>query len=85
MNLKNDSVNIEKVIEILNIKTETKPYVKLSSSDIRAENLSFKYADNDTFLLKDISFTVKSGEHLAIAGESGSGKSTILKKSNLTS
>lgn len=52
-------------------------------SDIKISNLSFKYEDKYEdkykFLLKDISFTVKSGEHLAIVGESGSGKSTIAK------
>tara|TARA_Y100001934_G_C12302555_1_gene750687 strand:+ start:412 stop:1386 length:975 start_codon:yes stop_codon:yes gene_type:complete len=44
---------------------------------LQVKNLSFGYTDNP--VLKDINFTVKSGENLAIIGESGSGKSTILK------
>lgn len=77
--LKNDSVNIEKVIEILNLQTDEKGNIHNMGSDIIAKNLSFKYQDNEEFVLKNILFEVKNGEHLAIVGESGSGKSTIAK------
>ena len=79
LNLKNDSVNIDKIIEILILKIEKKPAIKIKGSDIKIADLSFQYKDNDSFFLKAISFNVKRGEHLAIVGESGSGKSTIAK------
>lgn len=41
--------------------------------------LSHVYLSFDRPLLEDISFTVAGGETLVIAGESGTGKSTILK------
>lgn len=44
---------------------------------LQAKNISFNY--NKTAVLKDINFTVESGEHVSIIGESGSGKSTLLK------
>lgn len=44
--------------------------------DIEFKNVSFKY-DNAT-VLKDISFTVKAGETVAIMGETGSGKTTLV-------
>lgn len=79
MNYKHDSVNIEKVIEILNIEAGKKPYKKIEGTDIDVKNLRFTYGENESFALDGISFAVKKGEHLAIAGESGSGKSTIAK------
>ena len=44
---------------------------------LRLENISVVYGDKE--ILHDINFSVKRGEILIIAGESGSGKSTILK------
>lgn len=44
---------------------------------IKVENLTKKF--NDKIILNNISFTVNTGEILAIVGFSGSGKSTILK------
>lgn len=43
-------------------------------------NLSFKYSDETNVLTLDkISFNIKRGQHVAIIGESGSGKTTFLK------
>jgi len=45
---------------------------------IAFENVSYTYEDTNIEALKNISFTVKKGETLAILGKTGSGKSTIL-------
>ncbi|WP_225999292.1 ABC transporter ATP-binding protein [Paenibacillus sp. BJ-4] len=79
MNFKNDSVKIEKVIEILNLEMGKRPYKKIEGTDINVENLKFTYEGIDSFVLDGISFSVSKGEHLAIVGKSGSGKSTIAK------
>ncbi|WP_432410789.1 ABC transporter ATP-binding protein [Rasiella sp. SM2506] len=54
-------------------KTET------VAGTIEFNNLTFTYPDTNITALKNISFSVKAGETLAIVGNTGSGKSTILE------
>lgn len=49
------------------------------NGDIEISNLSFRYADNDPFILHDVNLTIKEGESLAIVGPSGCGKTTLIK------
>ena len=42
------------------------------------KNVSFSYDGSKEFILKDINLTIHKGEVLAIVGESGAGKSTIV-------
>jgi len=48
------------------------------NSSIRFSHVSFQYPDTTEIVLRDISFTIKKGEIVALVGSSGSGKSTIL-------
>jgi ABC-type multidrug transport system fused ATPase/permease subunit len=43
------------------------------------ENVSFTYPKTDKKILKGVSFEVKQGERIALVGENGAGKSTIIK------
>jgi len=67
--------------EFLKIEPEIKNN-NPNSSDIQGsiafENVSYTYEDTNIEALKNITFTVKKGETLAILGKTGSGKSTIL-------
>ncbi|WPX96795.1 ABC transporter ATP-binding protein [Candidatus Bandiella euplotis] len=48
--------------------------------DIEFRNVSFSYpSKKDIFVLKNLSFTIKANEKIAIVGKSGAGKSTILQ------
>jgi len=40
-------------------------------------NVSFKYEEEEEYVLKNISFTIKKGQMVALVGPSGAGKSTI--------
>lgn len=46
--------------------------------EIRFENVSFRYGNELELAVKDISFTVKPGQRVALVGHSGSGKSTCV-------
>lgn len=54
---------------------------KKISGKVDFENVSFAYHDEE-WVLKDISFSVKPGEKVAIVGATGSGKTTIISLLN---
>ena len=43
------------------------------------EGVGFRYPETDNWVLRNLSFTLKAGETLAMVGESGAGKTTIVK------
>ncbi|MEC8429229.1 MAG: type I secretion system permease/ATPase, partial [Pseudomonadota bacterium] len=49
------------------------------SGDIEFRNVSFNYPGTDVAALKDVSFSLKAGESVAILGRIGSGKTTLQK------
>ena len=51
----------------------------MADTAVRIDNVSFKYRNSDSFAIRRVSFEVKSGEFILLAGFSGSGKSTLLK------
>ena len=52
-------------------------HTKTNDMSISFDNVTFGYEDED--VLKNATFTVKSGSKTALVGSSGSGKSTVLK------
>jgi len=76
------SVSLDRMEEILEqiSEYENEPDTHMDiKGDIVFKNVSFKFSDDTKHLLKDISFTVKPGETVALIGRTGSGKSTLLK------
>lgn len=49
------------------------------SKNIVIQNVYFKYGINDDYVLKNISCILPKGKMIAVVGESGCGKSTIIK------
>lgn len=48
-------------------------------ASISIRHLSFRYAENDPWLLQDVCLEIPAGKAIAIIGPSGSGKSTLIK------
>lgn len=71
----------KRINEFLKIEPEIKNTIAEHTSingDISFEKVAFTYDDTNINALKDISFSVKHGQTLAILGKTGAGKSTIL-------
>lgn len=43
---------------------------------IELKNVSFMYPNTQKYVLKNLSFTIESGERISLVGENGTGKST---------
>jgi ATPase subunit of ABC transporter with duplicated ATPase domains len=52
---------------------------KLHRQAVEVENLSFAYAGAERKIFNNLSFSVNAGERIAVIGENGVGKTTLLK------
>jgi len=73
-------LDINRAREFLNLKSEALSGSKKLKilENIEFKNVSFAYSQNKNLVLKNISFTVVSGETIALVGKSGVGKTTLL-------
>ena len=78
----NGLTGIEKFVEIM----ETEPDIvdKENAVDpgklcgnIRFDNVTFRYSEENEYVLKDINIDIKAGQSVALVGPSGGGKTTI--------
>ena len=75
------SVSAKRILEVL----DTKPFIMdgtamdgTEEGSIEFKNVSFRYPDAEEYVLKNITFTVKKGEAVALIGATGCGKSTVI-------
>lgn len=81
-NIQRGIVAAERMFEVLNLKPEIEDRpnaIQMTdfSNQIEFDHVWFRYQGE--WVLKDVSFTVKKGETIAIVGPTGSGKSTIVQ------
>ena len=75
---------VSSIREYLDIHTEHTGWKELTLSpddtlEIEFRNVSFRYTEESPYILKNISMTIQKGEKIAIVGENGEGKRTLVK------
>ena len=73
---------LEVVRPILDANPETaddRPSVPSLDGSIEVSKVSFRYDEDQPYVLQDLSFSVRPGEYVALVGRSGCGKSTIMR------
>lgn len=73
---------IERFFEIMDTPIDIKDAedakeFEVSGGEIEFDNVSFEYPDDHNRVLHELSLKIKSGENLALVGESGGGKTTM--------
>ena len=79
--LKSAQASAERVFQILYEDDEIIEGLETDinfDGNIKFENVSFHYFDDDKLVLKDFNFEIKNGQSVAFIGSTGSGKSTIV-------
>ena len=71
--------SFERVDSILNMKPEKTGETESREMSVEFVNCSFRYFPTSEFILKNLSITIEAGKVTAIVGESGCGKTTLLK------
>ncbi len=76
------AVGFERIREVLDTQNEVKDMARAKpllhvKGEIEFDQVTFGY-ENEAPVLKDVSFTIKSGQVVALVGPSGAGKTTII-------
>ena len=59
--------------------TIDKKIIDSITGNIRLENVSFRYNETGPLIVNDLSLDIKEGEYIAIVGQTGCGKSTLVR------
>lgn len=77
------SMHAERVADIALEPPEDAPEIETDVSRLQprleVKNVSYKYADGEPWVLRNMNLTIEAGESVAIVGPSGCGKTTLLK------
>ena len=55
------------------------PFPRPLRSGITFENVGFRYPDSEQWAVRHLNLTIRAGEVVALVGENGAGKTTIVK------
>jgi ATP-binding cassette subfamily B multidrug efflux pump len=82
--LQSTMVGWERIMGLLDTPVEildTQDAMELPAikGEITIENVSFNYSDDPALILTNIDLKIKSGETIALVGETGAGKTTLVK------
>jgi ATP-binding cassette subfamily B protein RaxB len=74
----------ERVADILLTQPESEQHLNeydpaQLKADIEFRNVSFRYADGEPYILRNLNLHIREGQFVAITGPSGCGKTTLMK------
>jgi ATP-binding cassette, subfamily B, bacterial len=77
-------VGLNRITDLLRLGTSTPPPARpvppgLLAGGIELRDVDFSYGRSDTNALTDVSLTIEPGETVALVGQTGAGKSTVVK------
>ncbi len=76
-------LHLERISDISTTEIEAnldgKALLEEVSGKIKLENVSFRYGENEPWIIRNLTLTINAKESVAITGESGCGKSTLIK------
>ena len=77
------AVSAKRILEVLKSKSSINDGTKTNGKKgmigtVEFKNVSFRYPDAESYMLKDVTFTANKGETVAFIGSTGSGKSTLI-------
>lgn len=75
------SVSAKRILEVLDTEPtilDGKTTEGKEEGTVEFRNVNFRYPDAEEYVLKNISFTAKKGETVALIGATGCGKSTVI-------
>ncbi|MEL6756015.1 MAG: ABC transporter ATP-binding protein [Pseudomonadota bacterium] len=84
-NIVNDHLYLKRLFDFLSVPIETSnPIIPIAlpekiSTGLELSNVSFRYDGAQRFALRNVSVRLNPGEVVAIVGENGSGKTTMIK------
>ena len=82
--LQSTMIGWERILGLLDTKVEVRddPEARdlpILQGEVRFENVSFHYSDDPAPILTDIDLQIRPGETVALVGETGAGKTTLVK------
>ena len=83
-NINTINISDERFFEIMEISPKVKdiddPKDVFKFKELEFKNVTFKYPFDNFDVIKNITFTIKSGETIGIVGPTGAGKSTLIRQ-----
>nr|CAD7432593.1 unnamed protein product [Timema monikensis] len=85
--LSNNMMSVERILEYTRLEEEpllastpgkTPPEEWPKEGEIQLEHTFLKYAQNESYVLKDINITIKPKEKIGVVGRTGAGKSSLI-------
>jgi ATP-binding cassette subfamily B protein len=80
-----DNLFVSDLFEFLEVEprvrspAEPRPLPPPRGSGLRFEHVSFRYPHDEREVLRDVDFELRPGEHVALVGHNGCGKTTLVK------